>query len=480
MATCEVKLKTLEGGVLAVEVAPTNTIQELKAMLHGKKHCEDPIEHKILKVQVLFCGSLVGDDQTLESAGLLHGESEATVIFSRNQVEAASKHDIHAEGFLRVNIPSSLAEIGAGAFRECNQVVMVEIPESVMAIGKGAFEGCKSLASITIPESVMAIGGRSFAGCESLAGIKIPESVGIIGDRAFSDCSSLANITIPNSVTVIPTWAFQKCESLAGVNIPQSVTAIGGKAFAGCESLSGINIPESVTAIGFGAFEGCKSLSSINIPESVTAIGGRSFAGCESLAGINIPESNLGKCQGLLAIAVAAWFVTSSSLRETFAFVGQSTHVREPTLSARRISVTGEHKEIIRDSEEWKDSSMDKWWWQKEGYLTPRGYRHNPNWDLEVYKIACNEARYGAIERVLINELKAKGMTIEEIRQKASVYEFVEGVGNVKVCKPDSYSPVGELVDLNQEIANSPPSYTYSGEPGADIFRDWDWEGIAR
>ena len=26
----------------------------------------------------------------------------------------------------------------------------------------------------------------------------------------------------------------------------------------------------------------------------------------------------------------------------------------------RRISVTGEHKEIIRDSEEWKDSSMDK------------------------------------------------------------------------------------------------------------------------
>mmetsp|Transcript_77619 Transcript_77619/g.107881 ORF Transcript_77619/g.107881 Transcript_77619/m.107881 type:complete len:203 (-) Transcript_77619:61-669(-) len=200
-------------------------------------------------------------------------------------------------------------------------------------------------------------------------------------------------------------------------------------------------------------------------------------------------RSNLGKCQGLLAIAVAAWFVTSSSLRETFAFVGQSTHVREPTLSARRISVTGEHKEIIRDSEEWKDSSMDKWWWQKEGYLTPRGYRHNPNWDLEVYKIACNEARYGAIERVLINELKAKGMTIEEIRQKASVYEFVEGVGQPKITKKMQFllqvkylyeGREGELVDLNQEIANSPPSYTYSGEPGADIFRDWDWEGIAR
>eukprot|EP00435_Cladocopium_sp_Y103_P047760 s34_g14.t1 len=213
-------------------------------------------------------------------------------------------------------------------------------------------------------------------------------------------------------------------------------------------------------------------------------------------------RSSLGKCQGLLAIAVAAWLV-ASSLKETFAFVGQSRIFREPSLSARRISVTGEHKEIIRDSEEWKESSMNKWWWQKEGYLTPRGYRANPNWNMEDYKRACNEARYGAIERVLINELKAKGMTIEEIRQKASVYEFVEGVNQPKLTKKMQLfllqaGPVvnggssseqvkylyegreGELIDLNDEIEKSPPSYSYSGEPGADIFRDWDWEGIAR
>ena len=30
-------------------------------------------------------------------------------------------------------------------------------------------------------------------------------------------------------------------------------------------------------------------------------------------------------------------------------------------ICSRRISVTGEHKEIIRDSEEWKESSMNKW-----------------------------------------------------------------------------------------------------------------------
>ena len=118
---CELKVKTLEGGDLTVEVMQTNTIRELKAMLHEKKHCEDPIEHKILKVKVLADG-LLDDDLTLESAGLLHAESEVTVIYSRNEVEAATKEAIHAEGLLQVNIPTSLTEIPARAFKDCNQV----------------------------------------------------------------------------------------------------------------------------------------------------------------------------------------------------------------------------------------------------------------------------------------------------------------------------------------------------------------------
>ena len=91
----EVKMKTLEGGDLTVEVMPTSTIEELKAMLlamlHEKKRCEDPIERRILKVKVLADGLLVDDDQTVESAGLLNEESEVTVMYHRNEVEAATK-----------------------------------------------------------------------------------------------------------------------------------------------------------------------------------------------------------------------------------------------------------------------------------------------------------------------------------------------------------------------------------------------------
>ena len=310
----ELKVTTVEGGVLTLEVMPANTIAELKAMLREKKHCQDPIEHQILKVKVLADGLLVDDDQTLESTGLLHADSEATVIFCRNEVEAATQEAIHTEGLLQVNIPSSLTEISEGAFKMhdrvvkvtipgsitsigsyafcgCSSLASITIPESVTTIGDGAFANCKSLASITLPESVTAIGGRAFEGCSSLADISLPESVTVIGGRAFEGCSSLADITLPESVTAVEDCAFRHCASLASIAISKSVTAIGFGAFAGCSSLASITLPESLTFISNNAFEGCSSLESITIPQSVTAIGDFAFEGCSSLESITIPES---------------------------------------------------------------------------------------------------------------------------------------------------------------------------------------------
>ena len=225
--THEVKVKTLEGGVVTVEVIPTKTIRELMVMLREKKDCEDPIERQICKLKILVDGSVPDDDQTLESLGLLNAESEVTVIYYRNEVVAGKKEAIHEEGLLQVNIPSSVTGIPARAFQKCNQVVRVAIPESVTAIGDTAFLGCSSLQSITIPESVTAIGKGAFAGCSSLESITIPESVTAIGDGAFLECSSLESITIPESVTAIGKRAFLDCFSLKSITIPGSVTAIG-------------------------------------------------------------------------------------------------------------------------------------------------------------------------------------------------------------------------------------------------------------
>ena len=288
----EVKVKTLGGGSFTVKVTPKNTMKELKAMLQDKKHGEDPIERQISRVKVLADGLLVGDDQTVESAGLLHPEAEAAVIYTRNEVEAATREAIHAEGFLQVNIPCSLTEIPALAFHGCHQVVKVAIPESVTSIGQSAFRYCKSLASITIPVSVTSIGDCAFQGCPSLTSITMmPEaSVTAIGGSAFARCISLASITIPESVTVIGEGAFADCGSLDSITIPQSVTAIADFAFADCRSLKSITIPNSVTAIGQGAFFSCESLTSLTIPKSVRAIGQFAFGDCKSLASITTLE----------------------------------------------------------------------------------------------------------------------------------------------------------------------------------------------
>ena len=53
------EVKTLEGVDLTVKVTPTNTVEELKAMLRKKTQGEDPTEHEICQVEVLAVGLLI-------------------------------------------------------------------------------------------------------------------------------------------------------------------------------------------------------------------------------------------------------------------------------------------------------------------------------------------------------------------------------------------------------------------------------------
>ena len=198
----DLNVNTLEGGVITVQVTPTSTIQDLKAMLIEQKH-EDPIERKLLKVDVLAEGALVDSDETLEAAGLLCAESEVTVLYSRiREVEAATKENIHAEGLVQVKIPSSQTEVSHKAFEFCDQVVKVVIPDTVTAIQSSAFAFCTSLVSVTIPNSVTKIGTAAFMGCKSLTRINVPDSVTSIGGAAFAMCALKPKI--PKTVTSGP------------------------------------------------------------------------------------------------------------------------------------------------------------------------------------------------------------------------------------------------------------------------------------
>jgi len=164
----------------------------------------------------------LGGDQTREESAGQHcmPKREVTVIYSRNKVEAATKQTIHAEGFLQVNIPWSLREIGA--CKNCNQVVKEGHWERCFAklrvfgnhhyLWASHSHWCLCLFRLWVF-------GRHYYSwlCDGHWGLCL------VSDRHWERC-------------------LQDCMSLEGITIPESVTDIGMRAFCGCRPLRSITI----------------------------------------------------------------------------------------------------------------------------------------------------------------------------------------------------------------------------------------------
>ena len=84
--------------------------------------------------------------------GLLHAETEVTVIYSRNKVEAATKQTIYAEGSLQVNIPCSLRKIGA-----CKGGPLGEVPCTIASLWQSSLSMSLSQPVVSLPFQVVSL-----------------------------------------------------------------------------------------------------------------------------------------------------------------------------------------------------------------------------------------------------------------------------------------------------------------------------------
>lgn len=85
----ELRVYTLQRKVLNMD------IQEIRTVWKPRDHfpSDDPIGWKILEVEVLHNNWWLNDAHTVHAAGL-HADLEVTVIYARNEIEAATRDDL--------------------------------------------------------------------------------------------------------------------------------------------------------------------------------------------------------------------------------------------------------------------------------------------------------------------------------------------------------------------------------------------------
>ena len=252
-----------------------------------------------------------------------------------------------------------------------------DIPDTCDTVGTQSFYGAVNLTSLTVPTSVKNIGAKAFAQCNALEDITLPflggnaednrtfnyvfgsdnwssyggvpqslKTVTVLTDTlvgsAFYHCTYIENIYLPNckKLTEIPYECFADCTALHTLSfgnassqngmvvIPNSVAVIGMDAFRSCASIRGITLGRSTTTLEEGAFRDCTSLAQFavakgntafmadqwgvlysrdqtmlhyypagrawpyyNVSDSTTTIGSYAFSSCQNLVNLFVPKT---------------------------------------------------------------------------------------------------------------------------------------------------------------------------------------------
>ena len=208
--------------------------------------------------------------------------SQDGVLYDKSKTELikypATKKDT------KYTIPSTVETIMDYALEDCSNLKTVVLPSTVNNIGIGAFSNCYNLTSMTIPKGVEVIRHYTFQNCSNLSKVTIPSTLKEIYYGAFLSCKNLSSLVLDKnntSFTLVNGVLFDKNKTKlilypakkqgTSYSVPSTVKSIGNYAFDSSVYLKTISIPKSVKSIDFGVFKDCYALQNVNVDKNNTA-----------------------------------------------------------------------------------------------------------------------------------------------------------------------------------------------------------------
>ncbi len=217
--------------------------------------------------------------------------------------------EIGAEAFLscsklaNVNFPASLTSVDRDAFANAG-LISLKIPSTLTDIGEGAFCNMQKLQTIEVDAAnprYQALTGTlyelrddgtpfaaiAYAIASGNTALNIAAGTENIGYKTYTNAKKLVSVTLPESMRIISDMAFYQCEKLEAMVIPYGVTSIGKEAFYSCKALRNLTLSDSVVTIMQKAF-GTTAIEELVIPDSVVTIEKQAFSYCKSLVKVTI------------------------------------------------------------------------------------------------------------------------------------------------------------------------------------------------
>ena len=164
-----------------------------------------------------------------------------------------------------------VVELGALAFKDCQEIVQIVLPPTLKRIGNRAFMSCGKLQEIDLPPKVESIGLWAFNNCWALKRVNLANCAALDrGGGVFSFCPNLVEYQTAagNDIFFRQGALYAKTgkkllvvpSSARNFKMPSRLREIGDFALTG-SWLESITVPASVERIGEGAFLQCLRLS---------------------------------------------------------------------------------------------------------------------------------------------------------------------------------------------------------------------------